>query len=486
MIRQPVPDPVVPDPVVSDPGAPPPAPEPVEPLTAPVTGTVVVPGSKSHTARALVAAALAPGRSILRGTLVSEDSLAMRRALGQLGWSIEQLPAAPPVSAPDQVAEVRAEDLQVRGGPEALEDRAGGPGDEPIRLDVGLAGTVARFVAPLCCLVGRPVELDGTPRMRERPMADLFEALVSLGAQVRYRGRPGHLPVVLSGPLRGREVQVAGHRSSQFLSGLLLAGVALPDGLRVHLTSPLVSRPYVDLTIATLAAFGIQVLEEPGDQGADQPVFVVPPGQRARSTELRIEPDASAASYVFAAAALTESRLAVPGLTRACHQGDVVAADLLAAMGATVHEDPGGLAVAGTGRLQGIEADLRECSDLTQTLAVVAAFAETPSRLTGIGFIRAKESDRIGATVRQLRALGGDAEELPDGLLIRPRPLTGGVLDPEGDHRAAMAFGVAGLRVPGISIQDPRVVDKTFPEFFATLRALRRLPARWDVPAPSA
>ncbi|WP_376746003.1 3-phosphoshikimate 1-carboxyvinyltransferase [Aciditerrimonas ferrireducens] len=248
--------------------------------------------------------------------------------------------------------------------------------------------------------------------------------------------------------------------------------------MTVALSTPLVSRPYVDLTIATMAAFGVQVHEQPDAQGPGRPTFHVPPGQHYRPTELTIEPDASAASYVFAAAALTGSHLAVAGLTRDARQGDLAILEHLQRMGAVATDAPSGLAVAGTGRLQGLEVDLRDCSDLTQTLAVLAAFADRPSRLLGIGFIRGKESDRIGATVRQLRALGGDASELPDGLLVHPRPLRAGTLDPEGDHRAAMAFGVAGLAVPGIAIADPAVVDKTFPEYFATLRALHRLPAR--------
>jgi 3-phosphoshikimate 1-carboxyvinyltransferase len=451
--------------------------EAVQPLAAPVTGTVVVPGSKSQTARALVAAALAPGDSVLRGTLVSEDSLLMRRALRALGAEIQVLdpPVAPP--GPDLVAEARLADLLVRG-PLPTQPAHAPTATSPLALDVGLAGTVARFLAPLCCQVGRPVLLDGTPRMRQRPMADLFSALEALGATVRCHQRPGSLPATLTGPLRGGQVQLPGHHSSQFLSGLLLAAPTLPQGLTVALSTPLVSRPYVDLTIATMAAFGVQVHEQPDAQGPGRPTFHVPPGQHYRPAELTIEPDASAASYVFAAAALTGSHLVVAGLTRDARQGDLAILEHLQRMGAVATDAPSGLAVAGTGRLQGLDVDLRDCSDLTQTLAVLAAFADRPSRLLGIGFIRGKESDRIGATVRQLRALGGDASELPDGLLVHPRPLRAGTLDPEGDHRAAMAFGVAGLAVPGIAIADPAVVDKTFPEYFATLRALHRLPAR--------
>lgn len=509
---------------------------PVAPLAGPVEGVLRVPGSKSLTARALVAAALAGGTSTITGALISEDTDRMIDSLRRLGASLTvqarretQASVAPlraggfgiasrtagalgtraPRSASRGAPHLEAEGLAVTSSPAGgrapgppvtdgvkttapasgasgatvvVRGAPGGLARRAAALQVGLAGTVARFLTPLSATGDEPVVLDGTPRMRERPMADLVRSLRQLGARVEALGAADCLPLRVTGPLRGGEVAVAGDTSSQFLSGLLLAAPAMPQGLEVTLTTTLVSRPYVDMTIATMAAFGVLVEE-------DLPKFTVRPGQRYQPAMLDIEPDASAASYVFAAAAITGSRLCVAGLHRHAVQGDVGFVDLLDAMGASVSDEPDGICVAGPRpqqpgpsrgerALRGITVDMSDRSDVAQSLAVVAPFATSATTITGIGFIRGKETDRIGATVEELQRCGIDAEELPDGMTIRPGHGVGAVIDTHGDHRMAMSFAMLGLQVPGIVITEPQVVAKTFPDFFELVDQIHQLPPR--------
>jgi 3-phosphoshikimate 1-carboxyvinyltransferase len=249
--------------------------------------------------------------------------------------------------------------------------------------------------------------------------------------------------------------------SSQFLSGLLLAAPLLPRGLRVRLTTDLVSAPYVDMTLAVMEAFGV-----------DGTVDRVAP-QRYRATTYAVEPDATAASYFLAAAALTGGRVRVPGLGASSVQGDLVFADVLREMGADVTMDDDGVEVRGTGELHGVEVDMREISDTAQTLAAIAPFADTYTRITGIGFIRGKETDRVGNVVAELRRCGVDATEEDDGFVVEPGAPHGAVVRTYGDHRMAMSFAVMGLVVDGIEIDDPGCVAKTFPGFWESLETLR-------------
>jgi 3-phosphoshikimate 1-carboxyvinyltransferase len=257
--------------------------------------------------------------------------------------------------------------------------------------------------------------------------------------------------------------------SSQFLSGLLMAAPAMPDGLVIELTSPLVSKPYIDLTESVMRAFGATV----GRQNRGNTFLV--PARRYHAASYQIEPDATAASYFFAAAALAGGRVRVPGLGRGSTQGDLRFAEVLGRMGADVEIGRGFVEVRGGGSLRGVTVDLSDISDTAPTLAVVAARATTPTRVTGIGFIRKKESDRIGAVVTELRRCGVDAEEETDGFVVTP-----GLAGPHGarietydDHRMAMAFAVLGLVVPGVIIVNPTCVAKTFPHFFEVLDGLR-------------
>ncbi len=418
----------------------------VEPLRGPLDATVVLPGSKSFTNRALVVAALAEGRSTLEGALLADDTTSMVQALVRLG-----IPVGHDVQAATMVV-----------------DGVGGavpPG--PAELDARLAGTTARFLLPLLALGQGRYRLDGSPPLRARPMGLLIAALRALGGVVEEQGEEGHLPVtVVAHGLDGGSVRIPGDVSSQFVSALLLSGPAMARGVRVEVDGDVVSRPYLDVTTATMGAFGVPV-ERHGESG-----LAVAPGTY-RACRYRIEPDASAASYFFAAAALCGGRVWVPGLGRASVQGDLAFVDVLAAMGAKVRRDEHGTEVEGTGELAGVDVDLADCSDTAQTLAVVAPFASSPTRVRGIGFVRRKETDRIAAVVTELRRCGVEAEELDDGYVVHPGAPRPARIRTYGDHRMAMSFALLGLRAPGIEIGDPGVVAKTFPGYFEALAGLR-------------
>ena len=415
-------------------------PFPVEP-SGPVDATVALPGSKSITNRALVCAALAPGVSKLRGWLQADDTVAMVEALRLLGVRAD---------------EVGEGDLAVTGA--ELEHRV-------VSIDARQSGTTGRFLLPVLALDGVARRLDGDEQLRLRPMGDAFAGLRSLGARIDEEGVPGHLPAVVEGPLDGGEVALAGDVSSQFLSGLLLAGPHMPAALRVRLTTELVSRPYVDMTVEVMRAFGGSVAEVDG-------VWTVEP-DRYVATEFAVEPDASAASYAWAAAVVTGGAVTVPGLHRRSLQGDVAFADVLERMGARVRWDDDAVTVAAGERLQGIDVDMSQISDTVPTLAVLAALAEGPTTIRGVGFIRRKESDRIAGPVTELRRCGIDATETAEGMRIVPGPVGPAVIETARDHRMAMAFALLGLRAPGIRITDPGCVDKTFPAYWALLDRLR-------------
>jgi 3-phosphoshikimate 1-carboxyvinyltransferase len=262
-------------------------------------------------------------------------------------------------------------------------------------------------------------------------------------------------------------VHVPGNTSSQFLSGLLLAAPCYADGIDVEVTTDLVSRSYVDLTLQTIEAFGGHIA-----QATENRFHVEFGGYLARRYE--VEPDASAASYLFAAAALTGGRIRVNGLHRSSRQGDVAFVDILTQMGCTVSDSGKGLEVVGPTQLHGIEVNMQNCSDVAQTLAAIAPFADSPTRITGIGFIRGKETNRVAAIVTELRRCGIEAIEERDGVTIMPGAPQPAEIETYDDHRMAMSFALLGLRVPGITILDPDCVGKTFPSFWTTLETLRQ------------
>jgi 3-phosphoshikimate 1-carboxyvinyltransferase len=402
-----------------------------------IDATVDVPGSKSLTNRALVCAALAEGTSTLTGALVADDTAAMGDCLRALGAGIEW----------------DGTTITVKGV-------AGRIDVDEAQLDARLSGTTSRFLLPLLALGSGRYTLDGGEPLRRRPMGPSIDALRAMGVVVEELGEPGYLPVVVSGPVRGGEAAVRGDLSSQFVSGLLLAAPAMPGGLRVTIRTSLVAAPFVAMTTAVMRAFGADVDE----------LNVRAGGYRSR--DYPVEPDASAASYFLAAAAITGGRVTVAGLGRQSVQGDLHFVDVLERMGAQVELGDHDVTVAG-GELRGIDVDLSDMPDMAQTFAVVAACAEGPSRVSGVSVIRGHETDRIAAVVTELRRCGIGAEENDDGFVIDPAPIRPATIQTYDDHRMAMSFALLGLRQPGIEIADPEVVGKTFPGFWDALTRLR-------------
>lgn len=403
-----------------------------------------VPASKSLANRELLLSALADGRSdVDLGDMdPGDDVRAMREALVALGYRVE-------------------------GGDTGVVRVTGQGGAPPAAdavVDARDAGTVARFVTALAATRPGRTVIDGTPRMRQRPIAPLVRALRTLGARVEGET----FPLTISGPLEGGTVDVPGHESSQFASALLLVGARAARGLELRLSGSTVSAPFIDMTIAALERRGV-VVERSGPS-----TFRVAP-QRVRPRTVRIPGDATAATYPAAAAAILGGRVTVLNIDphrRAGEQGDLAAFDILAAMGCAVSRAFGGITVRRTGALYGVRRNVRDISDTFPTLAVVAACADGPSEIVGVGHTRGQESDRIAAVAAGLRALGGRVTEHADGVRIEPGPLHGGVVDAAGDHRIAMAFSILGLQLPGVAILGSESVSKTFPAFYDVVREL--------------
>lgn len=386
------------------------------------------------TNRALILASLADGPSRLRAPLRSRDTDLMAAALRTLGVSIVE----------------EGDDWRVTPG--AL----GGPAS----VDVGNAGTVMRFVPALAGLADGPVRFDGDPRARERPIGPLVRALADLGVRISDGGR-GALPLTIHGrgAVDGGPVTLDASGSSQLVSGLLLPAARFAKGVEVHhVGAPVPSAPHLAMTVRMLRDAGAEV----DDTTAD--VWRVVPGP-LRGGERAIEPDLSNAAPFLSAALVTGGRVTVPGWpTRTTQPGDALRG-LLTEMGGSCVLGPDGLTVRGTGRIRGIDADLHEVGELTPAVAALAALADTPSCLTGVAHLRRHETDRIAALAREINALGGDVTELDDGLVIRPRPLGGGVFGTYADHRLATAATVLGLAVPGIAVEDVATTAKTLPGF---------------------
>jgi 3-phosphoshikimate 1-carboxyvinyltransferase len=411
----------------------------------PIHGSIRPPGSKSITNRALVCAALAQGTSTLTGALDSEDTRVMIDSLQRLGIAIE--------------SSEQGTRLEVQG--------CGGviPANQA-DLFVGNSGTTIRFLTAMVALGHGTYGLSGIPRMHQRPIGDLAEALRQLGADVTCESPGGCPPVVVrANGLRGGKAQIRGDVSSQFLSGLLMVCPLAASEVALVVQGELVSKPYIEMTLAVMRAFGFAVL------GGDLRGFVIRGGQSYRGCKYEIEPDASAASYFWGGAAVTGGCVAIEGLPADSLQGDVRFVDCLARMGCGISLERSSTSVIG-GKLRGIDVDLNAISDTVPTLAVVALFAEGPTTIRNVAHIRHKETDRIGDLARELRKLGATVEERADGLTIVPGPLRGAAIDTYNDHRMAMSFALAGLRIPGVTIRDPKCTAKTYPHFFEDLKRL--------------
>ncbi|MGB8990972.1 MAG: 3-phosphoshikimate 1-carboxyvinyltransferase [Desulfobaccales bacterium] len=401
-----------------------------------VEAVLTLPGSKSYTHRALMAAALAAGESTLSNALKAEDTELTAQALAQLGAGIEW----------------RGTTIRVTG-------RGGRWRPAALPIYLGNSGTSMRFLTALVALGEGEYLLTGTARLCQRPLGELLAALSGIGVRAVSEKGDGCPPVRVTGGLTGGKARLSGAISSQYLSALLFIGPLAPKGLEIEVTGELVSRPYVDLTLEVLEDFGVSYYRE------GYRVFQLPGGQCYEPQEYQIEADASSASYFWAAAALTGGRVTITNLSLTSNQGDAAFPQVLEQMGCGVESTEAGLTMRG-GVLQGVEVDMATMPDLVPTLAVLAAFAQGETVITGVAHLRHKESDRLQAMATELAKMGIEARETEDGLVIRGGQPHGAVIDTYNDHRLAMSFAVAGLKAPGVIISDPECVVKSFPEFW--------------------
>jgi 3-phosphoshikimate 1-carboxyvinyltransferase len=416
----------------------------IEPLDGPLDATVRVPGSKSVTNRALLVAALADGASTIRNTLFSDDSYWLMHALVRLGFDLR--------------ANRKTGETGITGQNGIIPER-------DVEVFVGNAGTVARFLPPALALGEGPYVVDGVPRMRERPVGDLVDAMRLLGAGVGYGEEDGRFPLrVEGGGFRGGMARVRAKSSSQFVSGLLMAAPYAEEPVVLELEGR-EEWPYVGITAEVMRAFGVEV-------GIGDARYAVEPGiYEAR--EYEVEPDASAASYFMAAAAVTGGRVRIPGLGARSPQGDLRFAGVLREMGCEVEVGEDRVEVRGPERLRGVEVDMNAFSDTMMTLAAIAPFASTPTVIKNVEHTRYQETDRVSAVATELGRLGISVEEGRGLLRITPGSIKPAVVETYGDHRMAMALAVTGLVAPGIRIRDPGCVTKTFPDYFERLESLR-------------
>jgi 3-phosphoshikimate 1-carboxyvinyltransferase len=431
----------------------------IVPLTVPPHATVSVPGSKSITNRALVLAALASqnGPCELTGPLWSEDTTVMVDALSRLGFIL---------------------DIDWSANHVVVHRNATGriipkPGAD---LFVANSGTTMRFLTAVVSTGHGRYRLDGVPRMRERPIEDLLTALRMFGVDARSEAGNGCPPVIIESngwerptapPIPGTAV-IRSNVSSQFLSGLMMAAPfsGLPY-VSLFFDEHLVSRPYLEMTDAMLKSWGIATNFAGRTRTMD-----INAKPNAYLSTYAIEPDASAASYFFAAAAITGGTVTVRGMKRDMLQGDVRFVDALQEMGCEVADSSDGIKVRGR-PLRGVDVDMNDISDTVMTLAAVACFADGPTTIRNVAHIRHKETDRIAAVGTELRKLGGEVEEYPDGLKITPQPLKGCAVETYNDHRMAMSLALVGLKVPGVIIKNPGCVAKTYPGFWQDFEKLR-------------
>jgi len=419
----------------------------IMPLSSPPDACVQLPGSKSITNRALLLAALCDQQITIADALHSEDTQVMHESLRRLRFAVQQ-----PQS---NVFVVRGAGGKI---PESHAD-----------LWIANAGTAARFLTALVALGDGTYRLDGTERMRQRPIQPLLDALNALGAQAVSELGTGCPPVVVKAcGLQGGRVSVSGDISSQFLSALMMVAPYARQAVEIEVEGDLVSAPFVWMTMRMMRQFGVEA------QWERSQIFIPAPQQyHLTGDTYRVEPDATAASYFFAAAAVTGGRVLVQGLLRESLQGDVRFVEILQQMGCSVRWLPDGIEVRGAGVLHGVDVDMSDISDTFLTLAALAPFADSPTRIRGVQHARYQESNRVSAVATELRRLGVDVEEHVDGLTIYPGTPRPGTVQTYQDHRIAMAFSVIGLRAPGIAIAEPECVQKTFPSFFEKLKELR-------------
>ena len=412
------------------------------PADQPLDAVVRPPGSKSITNRALICASVATGRSELAGALASDDTQVMVDSLVKLGVPIE----------------VRKDDTFV------VEGCHGGPfPNSNSDLFIGNSGTSVRFLTALLSVVGGQYRIDGVPRMHERPIGDLVEALSRLGCQVKTENGNACPPVIINTARSdGGRTGVRGNVSSQYLSGLLMAAPMAASNVEIKIDGPLVSVPYVEMTLRVMADFGVHVERTPDG-------YVIEKGQTYSARKYEIEPDASAASYFWAAAAIRGGNVTVRGLNQNSIQGDIAFTDVLERMGCRVVRASDGISVTGRA-MKAVSVDMSDISDTVQTLAAVAVHVPGKTTVTGIAHNRVKETDRIGNLAIELRKLGADVVEFEDGLSIECPQLRPAEIETYADHRMAMSLALCGLTQSGVRIRDPACVSKTYPQYFDDLR----------------
>ena len=418
----------------------------IQPLSEPLNATVRVLGSKSLTNRALLISALANGQTRITNALFSDDSRYFVSALQKLGFDV-------------QLNETKLEMTVTGLGGEIPATKA--------ELFIGNSGTSIRFLSAFLTLGHGEYVLDGEPRMRERPIGDLVDALSQLGAILEPVNNCPPVKINAAG-LSGGETTIAGNISSQFLSALLMAAPYARSPVKIELTTELNSKPYVDMTIASMKAFGIEIEREGYER------FIIHPARYSPLSTYAVESDASAASYFFAAPAICGGTVKVENVSRNSIQGDVAFLDVLQQMGCKVSESDNSIIVYRPSSIVGIDIDMRDIPDTAQTLAAIAPFADSPTRIRGIASARIKETDRVFATCTELRRLGVQVEEHEDGMTIHPcetfKPST---IKTYNDHRMAMSFALIGLCFDGVTIENPSCVSKTFPNYFEILDMLR-------------
>ena len=419
----------------------------IQPIQKPIDATVTVPGSKSYTNRALLVAALAEGRSRLAGALFSDDTHYMCEALRKLGVEIN--------------ADEERCTFEVAGnGGKIPVDRA--------ELYIGNSGTTSRSLVSYVALGDGEFIIDGdAPMRRNRPISDLLDALKQLGVDVRAKFDNDFLPLIVrANGLKGGTTRLNASKSSQFLTSLMLVAPYAEKGIAIEVVGEM-KTPYIDITMSVMKAFGVDVTHD------SYKSFHIKGGQRYQPCEYAIEPDASNASYFFAAAATTGGRVHVGNLSMDSAQGDVHFVNVLEQMGCQVKRYDDSIEVIGPNQLKGIDLDMKAISDTSLTLAAIAPFADGKVIIRNIEHTRHQETDRIHAMVTELRKLGVSVVERQDGIEISPSKITPAEIETYKDHRVAMSFSLIGLKAPGIRIKDPGCVSKTFPTFFNVLETLR-------------
>jgi 3-phosphoshikimate 1-carboxyvinyltransferase len=417
----------------------------IQPALRPLHARIALPGSKSITNRALLLAAMASGRSTIELALLSDDTRYMTAALRALGFRIEVDEAARRITVDGLGGAIPASSAD---------------------LFVGGAGTAMRFIVGFLTLGQGRYRIDGNQRMRQRPIGPLLDAMQQLGATV-YDERDNRCPPVIvetRGTFGGGETTIDARESSQFVSAMLMPAALWPRGLKLRVIGD-TARPFIEMTLRLMAEWGVR-----GEIRGD--LIVVPGGQTFRAGRFVVEPDASAAGYFAAAAALCGGDVTIEGLRPDSVQGDIGFFNVLEKMGATIAWSDEGVVVSGTGSLRGVDVAMNAMPDMAATLAAIAPFASSPTRIREVGFIRFHESDRLRAIATELRRLGATVEDFNDGIAIEPSRLAPAAVETYDDHRIAMSFAITGLRLPGVKIRNPACVSKTFPDFFERLARL--------------